>query len=528
MNAQISKLLTLVVTILMVISFANVPIGPDVSPDQPKVDAAILDFLSQPEDGTSLSIIVQSKLGTSTARQVVTQAGGKVTAELSLIQGVAALANRATLRRLVQDGRLSAVSYDYQAQVNSLIENRASPIGVMERVSLDKYKYYVAPLDIGARELWEQGVTGKGVTVAVVDSGFELTKFLDRDIEDHDQGKRYAKRLLAWVDFVDPGIENLYDPHGHGTHVAGLIASNWGKTKDLIFMGVTPQAHLVSVRVLGEDGSGPYSRIIQGLQWVADNAGEYNIRVVNLSMVAEPHSLYVDDVLNQAVEALWARGLVVVAAAGNGGPDGSTITVPGNDPFIITVGAIHSHDTTMQFDDDIVAPFSSIGPTFEDFVKPDIVAPGVRTISLLSSKQATMNEDSDFAISGRLSKMSGTSSSTALTSGAAALLLQARPDLSPEDVKFLLMSTARVGWHDGQPYHPFQQGAGYIWLPDAVRAEVTGNPNQGLEYGVLCIGNASAVNESWAGGQTWAGGVEWVGGQTWAGGVANTAGWFEE
>jgi len=98
MKAQISKLLTLVVTILMVISFADVPIGPNVSPGQPKVDAAVLDFLSQPEDGTSLSIIVQSKLGTSTARQVVTRAGGEVTAELSLIQGVAALANRATLR----------------------------------------------------------------------------------------------------------------------------------------------------------------------------------------------------------------------------------------------------------------------------------------------------------------------------------------------------------------------------------------------------------------------------------------------
>ena len=142
------------------------------------------------------------------------------------------------------------------------------------------------------------------------------------------------------------------------------------------FNGIAPDAGLVGVKAFDDDGRGSYANVIRGLDWIYQNRDVYDIRVVNLSFSAEPRSYYWDDPLNQAVMALWEAGIVVVASAGNRGPDAMTIGVPGNVPYVITVGAMSDNCTPGDGSDDFLASFSSAGPTVEGFVKPEVVAPG--------------------------------------------------------------------------------------------------------------------------------------------------------
>jgi serine protease AprX len=236
--------------------------------------------MAQPDDHAAIAVIVQSQQGMVKAGQAVKAAGGMITAELRLIRAVAARVDRSTLEKLARSSQLEAITLDYQAQSTSvgLEQNKFEPIAYAKGEPFPE-KFYVAPLDLGAKKIWKDDITGVGVTVAVVDTGIEATKFLGRQTVDED-GVEHPQRLLAWVDFVTPDNAFPYDPHGHGTHVAGLIASNLGYKKHNTSMGVAPRANLVAVRVLDEQGAGPYSRVISGLQWVADHAAEYNIRVV--------------------------------------------------------------------------------------------------------------------------------------------------------------------------------------------------------------------------------------------------------
>jgi serine protease AprX len=153
--------------------------------------------------------------------------------------------------------------------------------------------------------------------------------------------------------------------------MAGIIGSNWKDRRQQVRMGIAPDARLLSVRVLDASGQGAYSTVIQGLQWVLDHKAEHNIRIVNLSLHAEVVCPYFFDALDQAAEVVWRNGIVVVTAAGNMGPNPATITAPGNDPYIITVGAVHTKDTPGDRTDDYIAPFSASGPTLDNFAKPD-------------------------------------------------------------------------------------------------------------------------------------------------------------
>ena len=144
-------------------------------------------------------------------------------------------------------------------------------------------------------------------------------------------------------------MNGKHDDNGHGTLVASII-KNSKKNANNMFFGVAPDAVIIPVQVLGEDGSGSYSNVIAGIQWVIDNKDKYNIRVMNLSLSAPPQSYYWDDPLNQAVMRAWQAGIVVVAAAGNGGPDPMSIGVPGNNPYVITVGAITDAYTPQRLD----------------------------------------------------------------------------------------------------------------------------------------------------------------------------------
>jgi serine protease AprX len=282
------------------------------------------------------------------------------------------------------------------------------------------------------------GVTGQGIVVAVLDSGIAAHKAL-------------AGRVIANVSMIAGDTSD--DVFGHGTHVAGIITGSGsaaaGVTSEYTG-GIAPGAQLVNVKVLGDDGVGMTSDVIAGIDWVIANKALYHIRIINLSLghvVTEPS---LTDPLCQAVERAYEAGLIVVAAAGNAGKlaDGTPvlggIASPGNSPFALTVGTINTWGTVSRADD-TVATYSSRGPTRYDMaVKPDLAAPGNKIISLeaTNSYLAAAYPTEHIAGTGNNAyyRMSGTSMSTPMVSGGAALLLQASPGLTPAQVKFLLQS----------------------------------------------------------------------------------------
>ena len=277
-----------------------------------------------------------------------------------------------------------------------------------------------------------------------------------------------------------PGSQT--DASGHGIHVASLIVSS-NTTQDGRANGIAPNANLIVVQAFDENGAGSYMDVIRAIDWVVANKDTYGIRVVNLSFSAEPQSFYWDDPLNQAVMRAWHEGIVVVAAAGNRGPDPMTIGVPGNVPYVITVGAMSDNYTPADGSDDVLASFSSAGPTVEGFVKPEVVAPGGHMLGLMPLNAAIAQAHPEFQQDASYFMMSGTSQATAVTSGIVALMLAADPSLSPDDVKCRLMSASRVAVDEaGLPaYSIFQQGAGVVNAYDAVFANASGCANNGVD-----------------------------------------------
>jgi len=292
----------------------------------------------------------------------------------------------------------------------------------------------------GADQVWEgldglRGLTGRGVGVALIDSG----------IANH---PALRGRVVASVDFSGPSGRGI-DQYGHGTHVAGIIA---GSDPASGFSGMAPGAHLVNLRVLGADGSGRTSDVIEAVDWAVSHRGQFNIRVINLSLGHPVMESYHDDPLCQAVERAVRAGIVVVAAAGNLGqmPDGTRvlggIESPGNSPWALTVGALDTNGTGRRSDDS-VSDYSSRGPTYLDNVmKPDLVAPGNHIASTATPGSYLWNALPDGQVyaggSARCLSLSGTSMSAAVASGAAALLLQRNPRLTPIQLRLTLQLTS--------------------------------------------------------------------------------------
>src|ERR1051326_6032745 len=194
------------------------------------------------------------------------------------------------------------------------------------------------------------------------------------------------------------GDSDTFDEYGHGTHVAGILAGNGRRSKGsqstYWIRGIAPGVNLVSLRVLDSKGAGSDSAVIAAIQTAIALKNVYNIRVINLSLGRPVYGSYATDPLCMAVELAWKSGIVVVVAAGNEGRNNSagtngygTITAPGNDPYVITVGAMNSIGTINRRDDKITS-YSSKGPTqIDHIVKPDLVAPGNRILSLRDQNQ---------------------------------------------------------------------------------------------------------------------------------------------
>jgi serine protease AprX len=334
---------------------------------------------------------------------------------------------------------------------------------------------FLSTRSTGAAAVQKYGGTGRGVGVAVLDSG--ITTWHD-DLTADGVLKRYSygnQRVSKFVDFVN-GRLLPYDDHGHGSHVAGIVLGN-GYDSNGRHVGMAPEASLIALKVLDAQGKGNISTIIKALDWVEANAASYNIRIVNLSLGAAVTQSYWTDPLTLAVRRLTERGIVVVAAAGNLGRNAQGqqqyggIIAPGNAPWVLTVGASSTEGTVVTHDD-VVTGYSSLGPTRGDYLaKPDLVAPGQGVLSLSVPGSTLYQADQAFLVSGSSKtgyppylSLSGTSMATPQVSGAVALMLQANPLLTPNLVKAILQYTARR-----EPEYPvLQQGAGFLNVLGAV------------------------------------------------------------
>ena len=214
----------------------------------------------------------------------------------------------------------------------------------------------------------------------------------------------------------------------HATHVAGIIAGN-GYSSRGKYVGVAPKANILAIKALDENGGGSSSKIIEAISYIIDTKDKYNTKIINLSIGTPANNTCDKDPLCRAVEKAVKAGLVVVAAAGNSGPERGTILSPGTSRNAITVGAVDDK-RTIDPSDDTIAPFSSRGPTLEGLTKPDLLAPGVSINSLSNTK-----------LDG-YSALSGTSMATPVVSGAVALILNKYGDLKPQMVKNMLLESS--------------------------------------------------------------------------------------
>jgi serine protease AprX len=386
---------------------------------------------------------------------------------------------------------------------------------------------------------WNQ-YDGTGIGIAVIDSGIS-------------SNADFGSRIVYSQSFVK-GQTSTADAYGHGTHVAGILAGNGanstGSKYSKTFLGIANNANLINLRVLDQNGASTDSEVIAAIQEAITLKSKYNIRIINLSLGRGVFEGYAQDPLCQAVESAWKAGIVVIVAAGNDGRNNlagtngyGTINAPGNDPYVITVGAMKPMGTPDRADD-LIASYSSKGPTlFDHVVKPDIVAPGNEMISVLSSTSATlysaslnslptnyyMTAGSSKTASTTYYKLNGTSMATPVVSGAAALLLQKTPSLSPDQLKARIMKTAYktfpqystakdpiTGISYTSQYDIFTVGAGYLDIQNAMQStdlatSAVGSANSpkaavDASGNVYIVGGSSVV---WGNSVTWGTSIVW-------------------
>jgi serine protease AprX len=392
--------------------------------------------------GQTVKVIVQYRVVPTAAHYTTMQgSGGLLHAKLHMIKGAAFTIPLSALPALEADPEIVSVSIDH-------------PMNVMDDTTNDA---------TGVNTAWNAGYNGAGVGVAVIDSGIN-------DSHPDLQNSNGTSRVVYHQDFTGTPTTNSsgaqYDLYGHGTHVAGIIGGN-GSLSGGQYEGVAPAVSLVDLRALDENGAGTDSTVIAAIQQAIALQNTYNIRIINLSLGRGIAVSYTQDPLCQAVEAAWKSGIVVVVAAGNYGRlsvDGSngygTVTAPGNDPFVLTVGATKSNRSTSA-SAETLASFSSKGPTTYDLVaKPDMVAPGNDVVSLAAPGATLEAEYPAELVTGSDGNndyftLSGTSMATPAVAGAAALLLQEQSTLTPDQVKARLMKTAyKMGLTSTSAYVP--------------------------------------------------------------------------
>jgi serine protease AprX len=290
-------------------------------------------------------------------------------------------------------------------------------------------------------------------------------------------------KFCGTYDAINKNLRNYSNEEsGHGTHVASIAGNADYDVYGNVY-GVAPNAALVGIKAFDAEGKATYADVIRGIDWALQVKDQINLRVLNMSFSGPARSYYWEDPLNQAVMKAWQAGIVVVASAGNNGPDPMTIGVPGNVPYVITVGAMTDNYTESDSSDDKLATFSAAGPTFEGFVKPEIVAPGGHLSGLMAFDTQIVQEHPEFHDGGKYFEMSGTSQAAGVVSGVAALILSQDPSLTPDEVKCRLMDSAHAAFNDkGElAYSVFQQGSGVVNAKSALASTASACANQALD-----------------------------------------------
>jgi serine protease AprX len=406
------------------------------------------DVLKAMQTGRSINVIVVARGDLNVLEADLRRSGLKQTVRVPIAHGVAVQLTAALIDHLRADANVARLIYD-------------APV-VLTDTPFDPTALATAyPAVVDSLPVWSNPLaplTGRGIGIAVVDSGIASHPDL-------------GNRVIMSQNF-NPNVNGSDDAYGHGTAVAGIIAGN-GTASLGQYIGVAPEANLISLRVNDGTGGAPTSAIMNAILWAVINRNTYNIRVINLSLQASVQESYRTSPIDAAVEYAWLKGLVVVVAAGNSGPN-SALYAPANDPYVITVGATDDQGTAAT-SDDTLAGFSSYGVTQDGVTKPDVVAPGRRIITTLAPNSSFALNYPSFMVGSQYIKLSGTSVAAPVVSGVAALYIESNPTLRPGQLKGVLLATAnRLGFAGS--------GAGY---PDALHAiayiGLVGNADRGLD-----------------------------------------------
>ena len=383
-----------------------------------------------------VSVIVrEASAAGNEPEHAVRRLGGHVKFQLPVINGFAAEVPAGAVSTLARATGVAGVSPDGEVRFNM------SGDGYEATNGYDATKQYGSLYNIaraiGATSLWREGITGSGIDVAVIDTGVNpLSEFDGRLLNGPDLSFDSQSRRTRYI-----------DGYGHGTHMASIIGGRDDRLPEGAplddpdyFVGIAPGARIVNVKVGAANGVTDVSQVIAAIDWVAQHRNQdgLNVRVLNLSFGTNGVQDYVLDPLTYAAERAWFAGIVVVASAGNEGYGSERIDNPAYDPFLIAVGA-SSLMNTLTASDDVVTEFSNRGTSAR---RPDLVAPGKSVIGLRAPGSYLDYEYPEGRVGSRYFKGSGTSQSTAVVSGAAALLLSARPSLTPDEVKKLFQASA--------------------------------------------------------------------------------------
>ncbi|HTX32973.1 MAG TPA: S8 family peptidase [Solirubrobacteraceae bacterium] len=435
---------------------APVSIDASAAPAAPAGSSAPLDpriaSLAAGHPQRSIEVIAQFKATVSPerARWDVSRVQGHVFGDLHIINALAVRLTAGQARRLASSPDVHAVS------LNAVVKSEGGPLGPGGLGSsggpagpglptrpggptgplASQQNTYDQTLRVD--DLWKQGINGAGVGVAVIDTG------IDGGLRDFRSEGGRSSRVIATA-VTNPDATTVTDSYGHGTDVAGIIAGNGNNLSPSNplrgeYVGVAPDANLISVKVSDENGNATVLDVIYGLQFAIDHESAYNIRVVNLSLDAETPQSYKTDPLDAAVESAWMHGIVVVAAAGNRGDvPGAVQYAPANDPYVITVGAVDEQGQTNPAND-VIASWSSQGTTQDGFQKPDVYAPGAHIVSVLAPGSYFASACPPCEVGGEYIRTSGTSMAAPMISGLVADVLQVHPDWTPDQVKGALTS----------------------------------------------------------------------------------------